>query len=97
MKTNIHPAIHEANVVCVCGNRFTTGSTKEEIRVEVCYKCHPLYTGEQRFLDVKGRVETFKKKMATAAAYKASGAGKKKKGDKSEKQAKSLKELLSES
>lgn len=98
MKANIHPKINqEATVVCVCGNRFTTASTRDHIQVEVCYKCHPLYTGEQRFLDVKGRVETFKKKMATAAAYKATGAGKKKKGQKEEKQAKSLKELLSES
>ncbi len=99
MKANIHPTYYqEATVICACGNKFTTGSTKEHISVEVCYKCHPLYTGEHRFLDVKGRVETFKKKMQTAAAYKATSAGKKnKKGQKDEKKAKSLKELLSES
>ena len=99
MKADIHPTYYlDATVTCACGNTFVTGSTKKNIVVEVCYKCHPLYTGEHRFLDVKGRVETFKKKQAMAATYKASYAGKKaKKGNKDEKQVKSLKELLSES
>jgi len=99
MKSKIHPvSFSDANVVCSCGNTFTTGSTKKEIKVEVCYKCHPLYTGEHRFLDVKGRVETFKRKQAAAATYKATAAGKKnKKNAGSEKKTKSLKELLSES
>jgi large subunit ribosomal protein L31 len=99
MKADIHPTyFSDAVVTCVCGNTFTTGSTKQKISVEVCYKCHPLYTGEHRFLDVKGRVETFKKKQAVAATYQATYAGKKhKKGEKEEKKVKSLKELLSES
>jgi large subunit ribosomal protein L31 len=99
MKSDIHPKYFtEATVICACGNKFTTGSTKEHITVEVCYKCHPLYTGEHRFLDVKGRVETFKKKMQMAATYKVTSANKKnKKGQKDEKDVKSLKELLSES
>jgi len=99
MKTNIHPKYYDdAVVVCVCGNTFVTGSTKQKIQVEVCHKCHPLYTGEQRFLDVKGRVETFKKKQQAAASYQAKYLGKKKrKGDQDEKKVKSLKELLSES
>ncbi len=99
MKANIHPTyFSDASVTCSCGNKFTTGSTKQNISVEVCYKCHPLYTGEHRFLDVKGRVETFKRKQAAAATYKATYAGKKNKKDQKDgKQAKSLKELLSES
>ncbi|OGK52876.1 50S ribosomal protein L31 [Candidatus Roizmanbacteria bacterium RIFCSPLOWO2_01_FULL_44_13] len=99
MKTDIHPTYYAGAVVtCVCGNTFTTGSTKKNISVEVCYKCHPLYTGEHRFLDVKGRVDTFKKKQAAAATYKATYAGKKnKKSGAEEKKVKSLKELLSES
>ena len=64
MKTNIHPKFYpDAQVVCSCGNTFTTGSTKQKLQADVCYKCHPLYTGEQRFLDTKGRVDTFQKKQ----------------------------------
>lgn len=99
MKTNIHPHYFpEAKVVCQsCGNTFTTGSTKDAITVEVCYKCHPFYTGEHRFLDVKGRVDTFQKKQEYAKKYKATFAGKKgKKENKSEHQPKSLRELLNE-
>jgi len=96
MKVNIHPQYYkDAQVVCSCGNTFTTGSTKQTISVEVCYKCHPFYTGEHKFLDRKGRVEAFKKKQDVAKAYKASGMGKKnKKDDKGEKQVKTLRELL---
>ena len=99
MKSKIHPTFYpDAKIICACGHTFTSGSTRQEIKVEVCYKCHPLYTGEHRFLDVRGRVETFKKKQATAAAFKASSAGRKdKKMSGGEKKTKSLKELLSES
>jgi large subunit ribosomal protein L31 len=63
MKDKIHPKFYEdAKVSCLCGNTFTTGSTKPEIRVEVCSKCHPFYTGEQRIVDSMGRVERFKKR-----------------------------------
>jgi large subunit ribosomal protein L31 len=63
MKTKIHPKYYEqAKVTCLCGNTFTTGSTKPEIRVEICGKCHPFYTGEQRIVDSLGRVERFKKR-----------------------------------
>lgn len=63
MKDKIHPKFYEdAKVTCLCGNTFTTGSTKQEIRVEVCGKCHPFYTGEQRIVDSMGRVERFKKR-----------------------------------
>lgn len=62
MKEKIHPAYNQANVVCSCGNTFTVGSTKKEIRVELCSKCHPFYTGEQRVVDTAGRVERFKRR-----------------------------------
>jgi len=63
MKDKIHPQFYDkAKVTCLCGNTFTTGSTKPEIRVEVCGKCHPFYTGEQRIVDALGRVERFKKR-----------------------------------
>jgi large subunit ribosomal protein L31 len=63
MKNKIHPKYYEnAKVTCLCGNTFTTGSTKPEIRVEICSKCHPFYTGEQRIVDSLGRVERFKKR-----------------------------------
>lgn len=99
MKAKIHPQYYpEAKVVCQsCGNTFTTGSTKQHITVEVCYKCHPLYTGEHRFLDIKGRVDSFQKKQAFAKQYKASNVGKKnKREDKEEKKTKTLRELLGE-
>jgi len=63
MKGKIHPKYYEnAKVTCLCGNTFTTGSTKPEIRVEICSRCHPFYTGEQRIVDSLGRVERFKKR-----------------------------------
>ena len=63
MKDKMHPKFYDdAKVSCLCGNTFTTGSTRQEIRVEVCSKCHPFYTGEQRIVDSMGRVERFKKR-----------------------------------
>jgi len=63
MKDKIHPKYYDnAKVTCLCGNTFTIGSTRAEIRVEVCSKCHPFYTGEQRIVDSMGRVERFKKR-----------------------------------
>ena len=63
MKQGLHPQYHQASVKCNCGNEFVTGSTREGIRVEVCSKCHPFYTGSQKFLmDSGGRVEKFRKK-----------------------------------
>lgn len=98
MKPKIHPQYYTAaTVTCSsCGTKFTTGSTRETLTVEVCYKCHPLYTGEHKFLDIKGRVDLFQKKQEVAKKYQASHAGKKHKKDKkdSENQPKSLKELL---
>jgi large subunit ribosomal protein L31 len=63
MKPDIHPKYHQAQVHCIgCGNTFTVGSTAESIRVEVCSKCHPFYTGKQKFMDTAGRVERFQRK-----------------------------------
>ena len=62
MKENIHPKYYEAVVHCVCGETFTTGSTKKELKVEICSKCHPYYTGKQKLVDAGGRVDRFKKR-----------------------------------
>ena len=74
MKKNIHPEFHEnCKVTCACGNTFTTGSILKEIRVELCNKCHPFYTGKQKFVDTARRVEKFQEraeKMSAAAAVR---------------------------
>jgi large subunit ribosomal protein L31 len=62
MKKDIHPEFVECTITCACGNTFTTRSTKEDIRVEICSQCHPFFTGKQKFIDSAGRVEKFKKK-----------------------------------
>jgi large subunit ribosomal protein L31 len=62
MKKDIHPKYVEADVSCSCGNSFKTGSTKPVIRVELCSKCHPFFTGEQRIVDTAGRVERFQQR-----------------------------------
>lgn len=62
MKTGLHPTYtHQAKVTCACGNTFTTGSTLEELSVEVCSQCHPFFTGKQNLVDTAGRVDRFKK------------------------------------
>jgi large subunit ribosomal protein L31 len=62
VKKDIHPNYEQATVTCACGETFTTGSTKKELKVEICSKCHPFYTGKQRLIDTGGRVEKFNKK-----------------------------------
>ncbi len=63
MKEKIHPKYYpDAKVTCSCGNSFTTGSTRQTLRVELCNKCHPFFTGEQKIIDTAGRVERFNKK-----------------------------------
>jgi large subunit ribosomal protein L31 len=70
MKTAGHPHYFEnAQVVCVCGNQFTVGSTVEKIHVELCYKCHPFYTGEQKFVDSASRIQKFQKKQEVAKQF----------------------------
>ncbi len=63
MKKDIHPKYYpDAKVICACGNTWTTGSTKAEIRTEMCSKCHPFFTGEQRIVDTAGQVERFERR-----------------------------------
>jgi large subunit ribosomal protein L31 len=64
VKEKIHPEYKEAKVICACGETFTTRSTKPVLRVDVCSKCHPFYTGKEKIVDVEGRVEKFRKKYA---------------------------------
>ncbi|OGY23143.1 MAG: 50S ribosomal protein L31 [Candidatus Woykebacteria bacterium RBG_13_40_15] len=72
MKKDTHPTYHlEAKVTCACGNSFTTGSTKPEIRVEICNKCHPFFTGTEKFIDTEGRVERFQRQKQEADTVKA--------------------------
>ena len=69
MKTDIHPKyFKDAKVICACGNTFTTGATRAEIRVEICSKCHPFYTGEEKLIDTAGRVEKFRARRSKAVA-----------------------------
>ena len=68
MKQGIHPEYVECNVRCSCGNTWTTRSTKSEMRVDLCDKCHPFYTGKQKLVDTGGRVQRFADKFGGAAA-----------------------------
>ena len=63
MKENIHPQYGKCIVRCVCGETFETGSTKKEMKVDICSKCHPFYTGKQKLVDTGGRVDRFKKRF----------------------------------
>jgi len=63
MKDNIHPQYFQTTIRCSCGETFTSGSTRKEIYVEVCSKCHPFFTGVQKIVDKTGRVERFMKKL----------------------------------
>ncbi len=70
MKQGIHPSYYpDTKVRCACGNKFTVGSTKPEINVEICYKCHPFYTGKEKLIDTAGKVEKFRARRAKAAAH----------------------------
>ena len=66
MKKDIHPDYHEVTVICACGNTFKTGTTKkgDEIRIDICSKCHPYFTGKQKLVDSGGRVDKFKKRYS---------------------------------
>jgi large subunit ribosomal protein L31 len=68
MKDGIHPNYYtDSNVTCVCGNTFKTGSTQEEIRVDICSACHPFFTGKQKLMDTEGRIDRFRKKYGPGA------------------------------
>lgn len=95
MKTNIHPKYHDnAQVICVCGNKFTTGSTQEVIHIELCNKCHPFYTGEQRFVDSGSLIQKFQKKQQAAQQFQATKKQKVEDKRKKEEGPKSLREML---
>lgn len=63
MKTGIHPEYKDCTVTCACGETFQTKSTKGDMRVDICSKCHPFYTGKQKFVDAGGRVDKFNKRL----------------------------------
>ncbi len=70
MKPDIHPEYDEVEVRCACGNTFTTRSTKDELRLEICNACHPFYTGKQKLIDTAGMVEKFERRYGKAKAAK---------------------------
>lgn len=87
MKKSIHPNYTQASAICACGAKFTFGNTVKEIKVDVCSKCHPFYTGKKRIMDSSGRIEDFMKKMKKAEDAK------KMKIDAKNKKSKALDEL----
>src|SRR5258708_33969391 len=95
MKAAIHPKWnHQATVICACGNTFTTGSTQDEIRVDICSACHPFYTGSMKFVDVQGRVDRFEKLRKMAQGKAQTKNQKKEKAPK--EQQKTLKKMIEE-
>ena len=70
MKEKIHPEYFATTAVCACGKTFKVGSTKQNLRVDICSNCHPLFTGKQKILDVEGRVQKFKKRYANVTPRK---------------------------
>jgi large subunit ribosomal protein L31 len=97
MKQAIHPQYFEqAQVVCVCGNKFTTGSTHEVIRVELCSNCHPFYTGEQKFVDTASRIQKFQNRTEAAKKYQVVNREKKEQEKKKTESPKTLREMLAQ-
>ena len=94
MKSTIHPKYFGAQAICACGNRFTVGSTKEEIHIELCSKCHPFYTGEQRFVDSASRIQKFQNKQKVASQYVVKKAKKAEEMKKQDSGPKTLREML---
>ena len=75
MKPGIHPKYEETTVTCACGNTFTTRSTRKNLRVDICSKCHPFYSGEQRIVDTAGQVDRFMRRLQTTQSKQADVAG----------------------
>lgn len=95
MKKDIHPKYVKSKVICSCGEVFFTRSTAPEIKVEICSKCHPFYTGKQKYVDSGGRVERFQKKFGKTLEgkeEKGSSASAKASADKQESEVKSQEE-----
>lgn len=96
MKANTHPQYFEkAQVICSCGNVFTVGSTQEVIHIELCSKCHPFYTGEQRFVDSSSKISKFKEKQEKAKQYVTVKAKKQEEQKAKDNAPKTLREMLS--
>jgi large subunit ribosomal protein L31 len=70
MKKDIHPEFSETKIRCACGSEVEVGSTKQDIRVEICSQCHPFFTGKQKLVDTAGRIERFRRKYAKFEAEK---------------------------
>lgn len=64
MKPEIHPKYYESTIKCACGNSWKAGSTAPEINIEICSNCHPFYTGKEKLIDSRGRIDKFKKRMS---------------------------------
>ncbi len=79
MKPDIHPQYMETTVICACGETFTTRSTKPEIKVEICSRCHPFFTGTQKIVDTEGRVEKFIRRYGLQDQYADSSTSRKQK------------------
>ena len=95
MKASIHPQFFEnTQVICACGNKFTTGSTVETIHIELCNKCHPFYTGEQRFVDSASRIQKFQQRQQQATQYVNKKAKKEEERKQKDSQPKTLREML---
>jgi len=83
MKKDIHPEYVEATVVCSCGESFKTRSTKDNLHIELCSKCHPFYSGKQKLVDTGGRVERFERKYGRKAKTEQAPKGKAEQSDES--------------
>jgi large subunit ribosomal protein L31 len=95
MKKDTHPTYYkEAKITCACGNTFTTGSTKPEIRVEICNKCHPFFTGTEKFIDTEGRVERFQRQKQEAETTKATAKKKTETKQEERERPQTLKEMM---
>ncbi|HVT05338.1 MAG TPA: 50S ribosomal protein L31 [Thermoanaerobaculia bacterium] len=71
MKPQLHPEYHEVTVHCACGETWPSRSTKKDLRLEICSKCHPFFTGKQKLVDSAGRVDRFQKRYAKMEGAKA--------------------------
>lgn len=95
MKLKIHPQFNDkAKVVCACGNTFTVGSTQDVIHIELCNKCHPFYTGEQKFVDSASMIQKFQKKQDVAKTFIAKDKEKAEEKKKRDNTPKTLREML---
>lgn len=76
MKKDIHPNYKDVTISCACGASFSAGSTRDDLKVEVCSQCHPFFTGKQKLVDTAGRVDRFKARLEASKKMKEAGAAK---------------------